>query len=231
MLAEEQKLQWWGMDMRPCWRRRAAVLLTYFLIFSMGVVVSERMKTEAYWAAFAVGVDTMGIIWLSVLRRNGLVKRFEDMPHFRVRGMGEMVYVNGLDQWAQYRYGVADFESASETQKDELLSRYRVGTYLVPRKLGGNEAPWLDEREVKQRDSTERWTLKTAIVLLGSYVGVYIARAADQRMVKPLDVAFEFWMFAVLMMTLPQARVLWTESDPRESDGEMRLVERPEREA
>jgi hypothetical protein len=224
MLAGEQKLLWWGIDMRARWRRRVAVVLTYLLIFIMLIAFSERLKSEAYWAMFFAAVGTMGVVWLSVLRQNGIVKRFEDKPHFRVRGMGEVVYVNGLDQWAQYRYGVADFDSASETQKNELLSRYKVGTYLVPRKVGGNEAPWLDEREVKQRDLAERWTLKTGIVLLGSGAGRYIALAADQRTVKPLDVAFELFMLCVLMMTLPKARVLWTENDPREGDGEMWLV-------
>jgi hypothetical protein len=33
------------------------------------------------------------------------------------------------------------------------------------------------------------------------------------------------------MMTLPKARVLWTENDPREGDGEMWLVSGSEREA
>ncbi len=33
------------------------------------------------------------------------------------------------------------------------------------------------------------------------------------------------------MATLPQARVLWTESDPHEDDGEMWLMKRPEQEA
>jgi hypothetical protein len=231
MLAEEQKLQWCGIDMRARWRRRGAVVLTYLLMFVMVWVVSGRLERHAFWALFAVALGTTGIIWLSVLRQNGIVKRFEDKPPLRVRGMGEMVFVNGLDQWAQYFYGVADFDSASETQKDELLLRYRVGARLFPRKRGENEAPWLDEREMKQRDSAERWTLKIGITLLCSYAGIYIARASDQRMIKPLDVAFEFFMFAVMMMTLPKARVLWTESDPREGDGEMLLVERPEREA
>jgi hypothetical protein len=231
MLAEEQKLQWWGIDMRARWRRRVAVVLTYLLIFIMVMVVSGSLETHAYWALFAVVVGTMGITWLSVLRQNGIVKRFEDKPYLRVRGMGEMVLVNGLDQWAQYFYGVADFDSASEAQKDDLLLRYRVGARLFPRKRGENEVPWLDERELKQRDSAERWTLKTGITLLGAYAGTYIARAADQRTVRPLDVAFEFWTFAVLMMTLPKARVLWTESDPREGDGEMWLVGGSEREA
>jgi hypothetical protein len=226
MLAEEQKLQWWGIDMRARWRRRVAVVLTYLLIFTIVMVISGRLETHAYWALFAVVAGTMGITWLSVLRRNGIVKSFEDKPHLRVRGMGEMVIVNGLDQWAQYFYGVADFDSASEAQKDDLLLRYRVGARFFPRKRGENEVPWLDERELKQRDSAERWTLKTGTTLLGAYAGTYIARAADQRTVKPLVVAFGFWMFAVLMMTLPKARVLWTERDPREVSGEMELVEK-----
>jgi hypothetical protein len=222
--AEEKRLRWWGMDMRPRWRRRVAVVLTYLLIFTMVIVVSGWLETHAFWAMLAVGAGTMGIVGLSVLRQNGVVKRFEDNPHLRVRGMGEMVRVDGLDQWAQYFYGVADFDSASETQKDDLLLRYRVGARLFPKRRGQNEAPWLDEREMKQRDSAERWTLKTGMTLLCYYTGIYIFRAAKQRTVQPLDVAFELWMLAVLMMTLPKARVLWTEKDPRDDDGEMWVV-------
>ena len=62
-----------------------------------------------------------------------MVKSFEDP--LRMRGsMAGKVFVNGLDEWARYRYGVASFEEASEAQQAELLKRYRVGPFVVPAK-------------------------------------------------------------------------------------------------
>ena len=34
------------------------------------------------------------------------------------------------------------------------------------------------------------------------------------------------WVFSLLARTLPQARMLWTERDPREMGGDIELVER-----
>jgi len=226
MLVESKALCWWGIDMRSRGRRRVTVVVTHLVILIAGAVTAGCLGAHQYWALGALWAETITIMRFTVFRQNGIVKRFEDRPLVRIRGMGEVVRVNGLDEWAQYHYGVANFEAASDAQKDELLSRFKMGTRLFPKKHENNAGtPWLDEREMKERDSAERWTLKAMIPVLCSYAGVYIAHAAQHRVIGPLDVAVEFWMFAVLMMTLPKARVLWTESEPGELSGEMALVE------
>jgi hypothetical protein len=226
MLVESKSLCWWGIDMRSRGRRRVAVVVTYVVMFSAGVVMTGCLGAHAWWAMGALLAEIIAIMRFTVFRQNGIVKRFEDRSFVRIRGMGEMVPVNGLDEWAQYNYGVANFEAASDAQKDELLSRFKMGTWLFPKKHENNAGtPWLDEREMKERDSAERWTLKAVTSVLSIYAGIYIAHAAQHRIIAPLDVAVEFWMFAVLMMTLPKARVLWTESEPGELSGEMALVE------
>jgi hypothetical protein len=227
MLVEGQKLRWWRIDMRPRWRRRAAVLLTYFLIFVAGATLSV-WNNHPIWAMFCFAVGTMIVVRLSVMRENGIVKGFDGKAPIPVRGYGKMIFVEGLDEWAQYHYGVSNFEAASPAQQDELLSRFKMGKRLFPAKPDTADAPWLDEREKKERDSAERWSMKVVMGILASYAGIYTSRSLRRKVVEPLEVAFEFFMFAVLLWTLPRARVLWTEPDPREFGDEMALVPGPE---
>jgi hypothetical protein len=162
--------------------------------------------------------STMLWIQTSVFRKNGVVKSFEDP--LRMRGsMAAKMFVNGLDEWARYRYGVASFEEASEAQQAELLKRYRVGTFMVPAKPN----PWngLDEREVGERDGASRWALQRLGFILATFAGTL----SVQRVPLPQITAGGFlWSFCLLAVTLPQARVLWTEADPRDLSGEMELV-------
>jgi hypothetical protein len=50
--------------------------------------------------------------------------------------------------------------------------------------------------------------------------------AVRQKPIAPLEVAGFLWSFSMLARTLPQARALWSETDPREMTGEMEMVER-----
>ena len=151
---------------------------------------------------------------VSVFRGGSVVKSFEDRPALKLGYRGK-VLVNGLDEWAQHFYGVASFEEANEEQKADLLRRYRVGTYMFPAKA----KPWvpLDEREIGERDSASRWALQRIGVLLACYLG---ATAAEREPLQPTAAAAMLWGFLLLARTLPQARVLWTEHDPREMSEE-----------
>jgi hypothetical protein len=40
-----------------------------------------------------------------------------------------------------------------------------------------------------------------------------------------MEIAVELWLFCQLARTLPKARVLWTERDPREMVGELEVVD------
>lgn len=224
MLADEQKLHWCQIDMRPRSRRRMAVVFTYAVLFILFVVASSNASHPG-WTMVCLGAGVEGLVLLSVMRRNGIVKRFEPKPPMRLKGMGEVVFVEGLDQWAQHFYGAANFEAASPVQQDELLSRFKAGKRLFPAKAQDSDTPWLDERELKERDSAERWSARQLMWILATYAGIYTSRAIYERPTKPLDVAIDLLMFAVALQTLPRARVLWTEPDPRDTARELALLE------
>ena len=43
MLAtDEKRLRWWGIDMHARWRRRVAVVATYFVLFMMIETATEK---------------------------------------------------------------------------------------------------------------------------------------------------------------------------------------------
>ena len=224
MLADEQKLRWLGMDMRPRGRRRVAVVLTYVVLFAATVAATEYVNYPG-WTLVVLFAVVETLVWLSVLRSNGIVKRFEAKPPMRLKGMGEVVLVEGLDGWAKHFYGAASFDAATPEQQAEILSRFRMGARLFPVRAGESDTPWLDEREVKERDSAERWSGRQMISLLSIYAGIYTTHAMHQETVKPLDVAVAFLSFAVLAQTMPKARVLWTEEDLRAWGSELHLVE------
>jgi hypothetical protein len=224
MLAtDEKRLRWWGIDMHARRRRRFAVVATYFVLFVMIIAaMANRWRAHPYWTLAGMVASTTIWVGVSVFRKNGVVKSFEDP--LRMRGsMGAKVFVNGLDEWARYRYGVASFEEASEAQQAELLKRYRVGTFVVPAKPEAEQWTGLDEREIGERDDASRWALQRLAGLLAFYAAVL---AVKPKPIAPIEVSGFLWSFALLAQTLPQARVLWTERDPRAVTGELEMVER-----
>ncbi|HEY5380904.1 MAG TPA: hypothetical protein VIJ65_01510 [Acidobacteriaceae bacterium] len=224
MLADEPKLHWCWIDMRPRQRRRVAVVFTYAFLLIVPIAMSDY-SSHPGWAIAGLIAGMETFVWLSVMRRNGIVKRFEPKSSMRIKGMGDVVFVEGLDQWAQYFYGAPNFDAASPAQQDELLSRFKPGKRLFPAKRAVSDTPWLDERELKERDSAERWTARQVMVVLYACAGIYTSWAINQRPVHPLEVATVFVMCGVALQTLPRARVLWTESDPRDMPGELALIE------
>lgn len=207
LAAGDKRLRWAGVDLRSRWRRRAAVVLTY-----VGFAVLIALATDDRWAGHprlaGLAMVVATTVWqtVSVFRGRGPVKSFEEPT--------EKVIVGGLDEWARYRYGVACFEDASEEQKAYLLRTYRVGNYLVPGK------PWLDERERAERDSVSRWALGQVAFYLAIYAGIVIG---SRSTLTPIEVGGYLWSFNLMARTLPQARVLWREDDPRKNE-ELRLM-------
>ena len=224
MLAtDEKRLRWWGIDMHARWRRRVAVVVTYLVLFeTIEIAMENRWPTHPRWTLMGMVVLTSSLVLVSVFRKNGVVKSFED-PRRMPGSMAGKILVNGLDGWAHYRFGVASFEEASEAQQAELLKRYRVGTFAVPAKPDGEGGTGLDEREIRERDDASRWALQRIAGLLAIYAGILAVKP-----IAPLVVAGFLWSFSLLARTLPQARVLWTERDPRAMTGEMEMVAREE---
>jgi hypothetical protein len=221
MLAtDEKRLRWWGIDMHARWRRRVAVVATYFVLFVMVLAAMDnRWPAHPYWTLMGMVVLTTSWVAVSVFRKNGVVKSFEDPLRPSPKGM---VLVNGLDEWARYRYGVGSFEDANEEQQADLLKRYRVGTFAVPTKPKAEQWTGLDEREIGERDDASRWALQRIAGILAFYAAVL----AVQKPISPMEVSGFLWSFALLAQTLPQARVLWTERDPRAMASEMEMVKR-----
>jgi hypothetical protein len=208
MLRTSSRLNWLGIDMRARWRRRIAVIVTYIAFF----ISIASTAVDGWWGHpfVAMLVLVMGVTLVGVFSDLGPVKPFADAP--------ERVMVNGLDQWARYRYGVENFDAASEPQQAYLLSTYRVGTFVLPGK------PYLDERELKERERAERWSRGWVSTALAVMAGNYIRHAT----VSGIEVAADFVTVGILMWTLPRAWVLWTERDPRELDGELASLETEE---
>lgn len=205
------KTRWWGLNMVPRSRRRVAVIATYLaLIPLMSIAVCDRWAKHPSLAILYAVV--MSEFWrrMSVFR---LVKSFDRASE----QTGKTMRVNGLDEWARYRYGVAKFDLATKEQQKELLDRYRVGTFLVPREASAVQEP--DADEIRERGRAEHWALKQLVLFLSLSACQWVIHAEDNRSVEPILVALEFWTFLLLALTLPQARVLWTEEYPQ-SPGE-----------
>jgi hypothetical protein len=211
--AEEKRSRWLGMDMRPRWRRRVAVVVTY-----LAFLVALGSSGAEWWGHPIVATVTLvfTIMLLGVFGSFGPVKDFEGQQ----RAVGG-VWVNGLDGWARYKFGAPSFDEATEAQRTELLRTYRFGTFRMPTKPYMDES--LDERELKERDGAARWAMRWVGTLMACASGTY---ANAHHPVNGMEVAAELWTLLVLLITLPQARVLWTEHDPREMSGEMELVGR-----
>ena len=216
MLASEtKKLRWMGIDMRPRWRRRVAVVTTYavfqMLIGSVATLATNgHLFGHRYLTLVAMVGASMCWFWLSVFRSGGVVKNFDDPAVFRG---GKYMIVGSLDEWARYKYGATGFEQTTKEQQTELLRTYRVGNYLVPAKL--LEDYRLDERERAERDRITRWALNTLVFLLCIMTGT---TALNRIAMAPSGLSALLWNLAVLAITLPQARVLWTEPDPRNDE-------------
>jgi hypothetical protein len=189
------------------------VVVTY-LAFLTAIGASD----QRWWGhpMIATVVLISLIQFMGVFRQRGPLKSFEDPLDQRP---GAWVIVNGLDEWARYRYAATSFDEATAEQQEALLKSYRVGNFMVPAKRGGRDL--LDEREMRERDGAVRWSMRWVGAVVASSAGIY---AAKQHPVSGMDVAADFCAILVLVLTLPQARVLWTERDPREVSGEIGLV-------
>jgi hypothetical protein len=158
MLANDGELRWWGMDMRPRWRRRVAVGAGYAVLFFVCELIGGYGHSYLYWRS--LGVLAFSLLWTqgSVLGKSGVL------------------------------------------------------------------TTWMDERERRERDSAERWTLDQLATYLASFSGLAVAEAARHHPLGPMEIAVGVWLFCMLARTLPRARVLWTEADPRLMSGELALV-------
>lgn len=225
MLKPEKNLRWFGIDMRPRWRRRVAVMATYVaFIVVVGIVECDC------WGHPVLAIVVLGVTvqLVGVFSPFGPVKPFEDRPPGQQRS--KYVYVHGLDDLARYRYGVPNYDAATPEQQSDLLQTYHVGLRLYPRKpsldgqYGLSEKYWVDEREKNERVEAERWARRWLMFALAVTTGHYLARHSNPERV---EVAGDLFLLFILALTLPAARILWTEPDPRDTPGEIELASTP----
>jgi hypothetical protein len=133
---DPKKLRWCGIDMRSRLRRRIAVVFTV-AVFLFGstllITVSEaHASLNRYHAGFWSTLLLLTCCSLGVLRPGGVVKPFRQLT-FRMKGIGEVVTVNGLDELAEYRFG-SRFDALNEERQTAVLNSYRVGSRFFPAK-------------------------------------------------------------------------------------------------
>jgi hypothetical protein len=128
-----------------------------------------------------------------------------------------MLPVTSLDDRAMVEYGV-EFEQLEDAQQEDLLKRYRVGTYIV------NYFP--DEREGAQEQEMHlraygvlRWLLPVLVAVY--WVGWRLIPEGGVRAAWVDGPVVMTWVL-LLVLGLPQILRMWTEPD--EVVGEPRVV-------
>ena len=76
MLVEEQKLRWWGMDMRPRRRRRIATVVCFIVLVVICGAASTHKEINAYWRG--LWMACLCVLWLrlSVFRLENFEAEF-----------------------------------------------------------------------------------------------------------------------------------------------------------
>jgi hypothetical protein len=225
MLKPEKKLRWLGIDMRARWRRRAAVLVTYLAFIAVVSIGQSDCWGHPFLTFLTLVVPVAAVQLLGVFSPFGPVKPFDDPPPGKHQS--KYVYVHGLDDLARYRYDVANYDAATPEQQSDLIQTYHVGLRLYPRKpsqegqVGLDEKYWLDEREKSERIEAQQWARRLLMFMIAIATGPYLARHSNPTRVEVVGDLFLLYIFA---WTLPAARILWTEADPRDTPGEIELV-------
>jgi hypothetical protein len=228
MLRSNENPNWLGIDMRPLWRRRVAVVISYvfFIAATGGILAIDQSWGHSAW----VSIVLLGLAWqLGVFSFWGPLKRFQLPTPSNLPGH---VFVNGLDDLACYRYGVANYEAANETQKSDLLQTYHVGLRTYPRKP--EQAGQAVYGAVRSLNDRERDQLLEAMLwarrMLFSVVPVLLLPYFEKDFVpERLAIVTTLIWLLIWITTGPAARILCTEADPRRADGEQQLsVKNPE---
>jgi hypothetical protein len=221
MLKPEKNLRWLGIDMRARWRRRVAVLVTYLAFLAVVTILQDGAWGHPFLTMIVLGA---AVHLLGVFSHFGPVKPFDDPPR---QAQSKNVFVHGLDELARYRYDVANYDAATPEQQSDLLQTYHVGLRLYPRKpsqdgqYGLGEMYWLDEREKNERVEAHQWARRWLMMMITLTMVHYLRRHSNPTSV---EVAGDLFWLEILAWTLPAARILWTEADPRDTPGEIELV-------
>jgi hypothetical protein len=214
--------------MRPRWRRRVAVVVTYFVSFIACVWLTQWKGSDLVPPSMALFGLWLAIEFLSIFREGLLTKSFEEplysgterFGYGIVRRFGLKVAKSSLTSRLR---STLKFQQMTEAEQDEALTeteeKVEQGFPVTIPEYRSPDAP--DEREMMERNRASRQTLLFLSTML-SYGAVSATMRATPW--KAIDVTAYLLSMLVIARTGPKARVLWREPDPREGSGEMELV-------
>ena len=231
MLAtNETRLRWLGMDMRPRWRRRVAVMITYVAAFLASVGLTN-------WRGYGwiTPVEALFGLWLAmefltIFREGQLTKSFEeraytDTERFGYRTVRKVGLKRGKAALKSHLESTMKFQLMTDAQQKEALQEAETRVeqsfpFTIPED-DSPDAP--DERERAERSRAWKRTLLFLSTMLSFGA---INAAMNARPWRSIDVVAYSLTLLVIARTGPKASVLWRERDPRELDGEVEMVER-----
>jgi hypothetical protein len=216
MLKPENNLRWLGIDMRSRWRRRVTVVVTYLVSIGVAGWLSSWHGSGWITPVKALFGLLFAIEFLTIFREGGLVKSFKEPPRpFTVRTGGKV----GL-RWGRFLVrSSARFRFTTPEKQQGMLRRLDES---FPYTIQPDESPNApDEREKSVADIASRRTLQFLSVILG-YNAVSAGMQAKSWTAS--EVVAMMLSYLVIARTGPQARVLWSEPDPRDAAGEIELV-------
>lgn len=213
------RMKWMGIDLRPRWKRRVAVVTTSIAYF-LFVGWASELKLPHHAAGWVI---LAGYLWLGFFS----VLAGIDWARAKWISTGDVV-LNNINDWSLYMFG-ENFENLPEADRNFLLPRYRTGTHYLSARFShdpairSSAASWSDEREKREYEKalfrTVRWLSTSAMGLAGIYS---VARNPIDGMEIVASIAF----FVSAMQLGPRAILLWETPDPRE-DSELHLVTPP----
>jgi hypothetical protein len=219
MLATQQnRIRWMGIDMRPRWRRRVAVVATYASAFAASLLLVSWQGYGWLTPTKALFALVIALELISVFRDGGLIKTFEDpLPQDRLLSRAGAYSLSR----AKSRLSTSKrYASSTPEEQQRMMRRLDEWPAFMRQADGPGIVP--DERERAERDQAARATLKrlASILFFVSFLTAVRGQAAWPRME-----AVEFLLiFFVIARTGPKAFVLWREPDPRDVTGEIELV-------
>jgi hypothetical protein len=212
---QENRIRWMGIDMRPGWRRRTAVIVTYVTSLAAALWLSSWQGDEWLTPVKSLFGLLFAIEFVTVFREGGLVKTFQD-PQLTLGAAGKSW---GL-RWGKFLMrSSSKYKYATPEKQQEMLRRLEQGFPYTIQPDQSGDAP--DERERVERDIASRRTLQflSAILIYNA-----VNTGMQGKSWTAVQVVSAMLTYLVIARTGPKARILWIEPDPRDTPGEIQLV-------
>jgi hypothetical protein len=219
MLATQtNQIRWIGIDMRARWRRCLAVIATYLAFFTATLWMTQWHGDGWLTPVKALFGLLVAMELITVFRQGGLVKSFDVPPSSLLERPGGKIAL----RWGRFLLrSSSEFKRMPpEKQQEKMRSFDQSFPYVVAEDDSPN-AP--DERERAQRDLASSRTLQFLSVILASGA---VNAGIQSKSWMPVDQVALLLSYLVIARTGPKARILWSEPDPRDTAGEIQLVEK-----